>query len=105
MGSWKEQVLIVKSNNWQHPIWSLQTTMPSIYFLETSVMALSAFENMISNNVSKAMVKAIENAIINGNGKWSTYRHFKWMQLLGVKLDVKDFDYATLGKSRRRTTC
>ena len=36
--------------------------------LETSVMALSAFENMISNNVSKAMVKAIENAIINGTG-------------------------------------
>lgn len=36
--------------------------------LETGVMALSAFESVLTNNVSEAMVKAIEAAIISGNG-------------------------------------
>lgn len=66
--------------------------------LETSVMALSAFENMISNNVSKAMVKAIENAIINGTGNGQPTGILK-DAAAGVKLDVKDFDYATLVKA------
>lgn len=66
--------------------------------LETSVMALSAFENMISNNVSKAMVKAIENAIINGTGNGQPTGILK-DAAAGVKLDVKDFDYETLVKA------
>ncbi len=36
--------------------------------LEMSVMALSVFENTIVNNVSTAMIKAIENGILNGTG-------------------------------------
>ena len=36
--------------------------------LETGVMALTAFESVLTNNVSEAMVKAIEAAIISGDG-------------------------------------
>lgn len=36
--------------------------------LEMDVMSISAFENMIVNNVSEAMTYALENAIINGTG-------------------------------------
>lgn len=36
--------------------------------MEVSVMALSAFEDKFVENVAKAMVYAIENAIINGDG-------------------------------------
>lgn len=36
--------------------------------LEMDVMALSAFENMITNNVAEAITRALENAIINGSG-------------------------------------
>lgn len=36
--------------------------------LETDVMALSAFEAALINNVAEAMVKAIEQAIISGSG-------------------------------------
>lgn len=36
--------------------------------LETDTMSVSAFETMLVNNVSKAMIKAIEEAIINGDG-------------------------------------
>lgn len=63
--------------------------------LETSVMALSAFENMISNNVSKAMVKAIEDAIINGTGSGQPTGILK-DATAGAKLDVKDIDFKTL---------
>ncbi len=34
--------------------------------MEASVMAISAFENLLVKQVSEAMIKAIENAIING---------------------------------------
>lgn len=63
--------------------------------LESSVMALSAFENMISNNVSKAMVKAIEEAIINGTGSGQPTGILQ-DATVGVKLDVKAIDFATL---------
>lgn len=63
--------------------------------LETSVMALSVFENMISNNVSKAMVKAIEDAIINGTGSGQPTGILK-DATAGAKLDVKDIDFKTL---------
>ena len=36
--------------------------------LETDTMAIAAFETMLVNNVSKAMIKAIEESIINGDG-------------------------------------
>lgn len=36
--------------------------------MEVSVMALSAFEAKFVDNVAKAMIYAIENAIVNGNG-------------------------------------
>lgn len=36
--------------------------------LETDIMALSAFEAVLINNVSEAMVKALEQAIISGTG-------------------------------------
>jgi HK97 family phage major capsid protein len=36
--------------------------------LETDTMSIAAFETMLINNVSKAMIKAIEEAIINGDG-------------------------------------
>ena len=36
--------------------------------MEVSVMAVSAFESTFVDNVAKAMIKAIENAIVNGTG-------------------------------------
>lgn len=36
--------------------------------LETDTMALSAFETLLTNNVTEAMLKALEQAIIDGNG-------------------------------------
>lgn len=36
--------------------------------LETDVMALSAFESLLTNNVTEAMLKALEEAIITGDG-------------------------------------
>jgi HK97 family phage major capsid protein len=36
--------------------------------LETDTMALSAFESVLINNVSSAMVKALEQAIVSGTG-------------------------------------
>ena len=66
--------------------------------LETSVMALSAFESMLTANIAKAMVKSIETAIINGTGVGQPTGILK-EAAEGVKIDVKAFDYATLVKA------
>ena len=66
--------------------------------LETSVMALSAFESMLTANIAKAMVKSIETAIINGTGTGQPTGILK-EATEGVKIDVKAFDYATLVKA------
>ena len=66
--------------------------------LETSVMALSAFESMLTANIAKAIVKAIETAIINGTGTGQPTGILK-EATEGVKIDVKAFDYATLVKA------
>ena len=66
--------------------------------LETSVMALSAFESMLTANIAKAMVKAVEMAIINGTGTGQPTGILK-EATEGVKIDVKEFDYATLVKA------
>lgn len=66
--------------------------------LETSVMALSAFESMLTANIAKAMVKSIETAIINGTGVGQPTGILK-EATEGVKIDVKTFDYATLVKA------
>lgn len=66
--------------------------------LETSVMALSAFESMLTANIAKAMVKSIETAIINGTGTGQPTGILK-EAAEGVKIDVKSFDYNTLVKA------
>lgn len=37
--------------------------------LEVDIMAISAFENLIVSNIAEAMLKAVEQAIVSGNGQ------------------------------------
>jgi len=67
--------------------------------LEMSEMAIPAFETMLVNNVSTAMTKALEQAIISGNGSGKPKGILAETAPAGQNLDVakaKAFDYKTL---------
>lgn len=67
--------------------------------LEMDTMALSAFETMLVNNVSEAMVKALEQAIISGSGTGQPKGVLKETVPDGQNIDLAaadDPDYALL---------
>lgn len=67
--------------------------------LEMDTMALSAFETMLVNNVSEAMVKALEQAIISGSGTGQPKGILKETAPDGQNIDLAaedDPDYALL---------
>lgn len=64
--------------------------------MEMHVKALSAFEAAIINNVSKAMVKAIEQAIVSGDGAAKPKGITTEDVDASRKIDVAKFDYKTL---------
>lgn len=67
--------------------------------LEMDTMALSAFETMLVNNVSEAMVKALEQAIISGSGTGRPKGVLKETVPDGQNIDLAaedDPDYALL---------
>lgn len=64
--------------------------------LETEVMALSAFETVLINNVVEAMVKAIELSIINGTGLGQPKGILAEEPEAGQSIDVAKIDYTTL---------
>lgn len=67
--------------------------------LEMDTMALSAFETMLVNNVSEAMVKALEQAIISGSGTGQPKGVLKETAPDGQNIDLAaedDPDYALL---------
>ena len=67
--------------------------------LEVDTMALSAFETMLVDNVSEAMTKALENAIINGTGTGQPTGILKDAAPEGQNIELSDgagITYATL---------
>lgn len=70
--------------------------------LEMDTMALSAFETMLVNNVTEAMVKALEQAIISGSGSGQPKGVLKETTPTGQNIDLAaaaDPDYALLIKA------
>ncbi|MCA0967255.1 phage major capsid protein [Priestia flexa] len=64
--------------------------------LEVDTMALSVFETTLVNNVVEAMTKAIEQAIINGDGIGKPKGILAETPLSGQALDVSKIEYKTL---------
>ena len=67
--------------------------------LEMDTMALSAFETMLVNNVTEAMVKALEKAIISGTGSGQPKGVLKETAPIGQNIDLAaaaEPDYALL---------
>lgn len=64
--------------------------------MEVSVMALSAFEDKFVENVAKAMVYAIEDAIINGNGTGKPKGILAETPESGQAIDTAELTYAKL---------
>lgn len=64
--------------------------------LETDLMALSAFEAALISNVVEAMVKALEQAIINGEGTGCPKGILKETPESGQEITKAKIDYATL---------
>ena len=67
--------------------------------LETDTMALSVFETTLINNVSEAMVKAIEQSIINGDGSGKPSGILSETVVTGQNVDIAKSDsvkYKTL---------
>lgn len=67
--------------------------------LEMDIMALSAFETMLVNNVTEAMVKALEKAIISGTGSGQPKGVLKETAPTGQNIDLAaaaEPDYALL---------
>lgn len=64
--------------------------------MEVSVMALSAFEAKFVENVAKAMVYAIEDAIINGNGTGKPKGILAETPESGQAIDTAELSYAKL---------
>lgn len=70
--------------------------------LEMSEMAIPAFERMLVNNVSEAMTKALEQAIISGDGSGKPKGILAETAPEGQNIDVakaKSFEYSTLVKA------
>lgn len=63
--------------------------------LETEVMTLSAFEDIIVNNVSEAMAVSLESAVINGSGSGQPTGILKDISK-GTTFNVNKLDYKTL---------
>lgn len=64
--------------------------------LEMSTMALSAFESALAANVSKAMAKALDQAIVNGSGVGEPEGITKEIVPADRQISVANFDYATI---------
>lgn len=64
--------------------------------LETDTMALSAFEAALVNNITQAMIKGIEQAIISGTGSGQPKGIISTAAPEGQELEVGVFDYKTL---------
>ncbi len=64
--------------------------------METSVMAISAFEAAFVRQVSEAMIKAIEQAILNGNGTTQPKGILQETPATGQALTAKKLDYKLL---------
>lgn len=64
--------------------------------LEVETMALAVFEQTLINNVVEAMTKAIEQAIINGDGVGKPKGILAETPATGQALDVSKIDYKTL---------
>lgn len=67
--------------------------------LETDVTSLAVFESTLINNVAEAMVKAIEESIINGTGVGQPKGILKETPVSGQSLDVAELEYDTLVKA------
>lgn len=70
--------------------------------LEVDTMALSVFETTFINNVTEAMMKAIEQSIINGTGTLQPTGILKETVVTGQNIDVTktgNVDYKTLTKA------
>jgi HK97 family phage major capsid protein len=64
--------------------------------LEVETMAISAFENLLVNNIAEAMVKALETAIISGTGTGQPKGILAETPATGQTLSVAAPSYATL---------
>lgn len=64
--------------------------------LETDVMALSAFEAALVNNITEAMTKAIEQAIVSGDGNDKPTGIITTEAPDGQTIEVSEFNYKTL---------
>ena len=68
--------------------------------LEMDVMAMSAFETMITNNIAEAIIRALESAIINGSGsgqpKGILAETEETGQVINVSGDIDDITYGDL---------
>ena len=64
--------------------------------LEVDTMALSAFETMLVNSIVKAMTKALEQAIISGDGSGKPKGVLTETPADGQSLNVIDISYETL---------
>lgn len=64
--------------------------------LEVDTMALSVFETTLVNNVVEAMVKALEQAIISGDGVGKPKGILSEMPVDGQSLEVSEINYQTL---------
>ncbi len=64
--------------------------------MEVSVMAISAFEAAFVRQVTEAMTKAIENAILNGNGTTQPKGILVETPVAGQALEPAALDYAAL---------
>lgn len=64
--------------------------------LETDTMAISAFESALVNNITQAMLKGIEQAIISGSGTGQPKGIINTEAPEGQTITVSAFDYKTL---------
>lgn len=64
--------------------------------LEVETMALSVFENQLINNVVEAMIKAIEQAIVDGNGSGKPKGILAETPATGQALDIEELKFKTL---------
>lgn len=67
--------------------------------LETDVMSLSAFESQLINNITEAMVKAIEQSIISGTGVGQPKGILTETPVEGQAIDASACDFDTLVKA------
>ncbi|HSQ88093.1 phage major capsid protein [Romboutsia sp.] len=64
--------------------------------LETDVTSLAVFESTLINNITDAMIKAIEQSIISGTGTGQPKGILAETPVAGQLLDIVDIDYKTL---------